>query len=297
MSIIQLLLDSDPSVRRMTQKYLLGTEQVYVSDGWIGNFLSLFDARTQRWGGGIYGPKWISTFYTLRDLMSLEIDPKDPVYQAGLQTLLNNMWKKGHSVEDDVCVVAMMVSMLSYGSYDSEPIEEMMDYLISKQLSDGGWNCSSRSKVSSVHTTLSVLEAYRDYLKFGYSKNLPMLNKQAHQGREYLLNKRLLRRETTGELLFNQVDSAHFPVRWKYDYLRALVYFTSIEYPYDPRLDEALALLKEKMKGGTLGKGTTYSGRLHFKMETETIGKMNTLRGLMVLKHYDPPFYQNCIKG
>jgi len=296
MSIIQILLESDPSVRRMTQKYLLGTEEAYVSEGWIGQFNALFDPSTHRWGGGIYGPKWISTFYTLRDLMSLEVNPKATEYQAGMETLIHNIWNKGHSVKRDVCVVAMLISMICYGDGDGHIVDEMMDYLISKQLSDGGWNCSSGSNVSSVHTTLSVLEAYRDYQHYGYKSHLEVIQMQSSEGRELLLRKHLMRRETTNELLFNQIDTPHFPFRWKYDFLRALFYFTTIKYPYEVRLEEALALLKEKMKKGYLGKGTTYSGLLHFKMETGKIGAMNTLNALRVLKFYAHEYYEAVIK-
>lgn len=298
MKNIDFLLEGDPSVRRLTQKYLLDQETTYTDQGWIHDFLSCFDSEQGTWGNGIYGPKWISTFYTLRDLMSLEIDPKHPIYQEGLQTLIAHMWNPDEFMEDDVCVVAMLVSLLTYGRYDPSPIAEMMQYLIRKQLPDGGWNCVSAYRTalhSSIHTTLSVLEAYRDYEREGYREELERVREQAKEGQEYLLRKRLLRRESDGELIVPYITQFHFPTRWKYDVLRALVYFTSIQYPYDPRMEEALELLREKIKKAYLTKGTTYSGRLHFSMETSRIGRMNTLRGLQVLKYYDPDYYNKLI--
>lgn len=308
MNIIEILLNGDPSVKRMTSKLLLGEDIPYQPNGWIQKFLEAFDSEKNTWGGGIYGPKWISTFYTLRDLMSLEVDPKTPEVQKGLNTLVSHMWHPDVFMEDDVCVVAMLVSMLSYGSYDAKVIDEMMQYLIDTQMHDGGWNCAicwnnakHDPKTSSIHTTLSVLEAYRDYVTYGYTTHRERVRSQTKNGIEYLMRKKLMRREQDGALIFNQIDAYHFPTRWKYDYLRALVYLASVEHTYDPRMAEALSLLKQKIAKGYLGKGTTLSGRRHFDMERSrgdgpsNIGTMNTLRALTVLKFYEPHFYESII--
>jgi hypothetical protein len=53
--------------------------------------------------------------------------------------------------------------------------------------------------------------------------------------------------------------------------------------------------LKNKFKKGYLLKGPTYTGKHHFKMETGKIGTMNTLRGLIVFKKYDPEEYNRII--
>ncbi len=70
--------------------------------------------------------------------------------------------------------------------------------------------------------------------------------------------------------------------------LRALLYFASVRHPFDPRMGEALDLLKTRFKRGYLLRGSAYSGLTHFRMETGRIGRMNTLRGLRVLRQYDP---------
>lgn len=298
MRIVDFLLDSDPAVRRQTQIYLLGEQPLYTTDGWIGEFLSRYDTEKKTWGNGIYGPKWISTFYTMRDLKSLEIDPQHPVYQQGLKTLLEHMWNPDEFVEDDVCVVAMLVGLLTYGKHPERPIEEMIHYLLDQQLSDGGWNCSAvygHSTKSSIHTTLSVLEAFADYEKEGYESLLPAIREQTVAGQAYLLRRNLMRRESNHEIILPYITVFHFPTRWKYDVLRALYYFASINNPYEPALKEGLELLKKKFERGFLTKGPTYSGRIHFPIDTTRIGAMNTLRGLIVLKHYDPDFFHELI--
>ncbi|MFD1032398.1 hypothetical protein [Metaplanococcus flavidus] len=281
MKVMDILLGSDPAVRRQTQLYLLGEENPYSDDGWVGEFLSCYNTETHTWGNGIYGPKWISTFYTMRDLQSLEI-----------------MWNPEEFVEDDVCVVAMFVSLLTYGQHPSQVIDEMIQYLLKWQMPDGGWNCSAvygTSRKSSIHTTLSVLEAYADYEKHGYRNLLPAIKEQIPAGQAYLLRRNLMHRESTNEIILPYIVQFHFPTRWKYDVLRALVYFASIKHPYEPALEEGLELLKKKFEKGYLTKGPTHSGRLHFKMEKNRFGAMNTLRGLMVLKEYDQGFYEDLL--
>ncbi len=297
MTVIDNLMQSDPSVARMTRKYLLGENPDYVEDGWISLFLERFDKNKGTWGNGIYSPKWISTFYTLRDLVSLEIDPEHPIFQKGLDTLEENMWSdKWH--EDDVCVVAMLVSLMTYGKRDAMLVNAMVDYLVDTQIKDGGWNCATRYEStdnSSINTTLSVLEAYRDYEKYGYTKHLKIIHDQLKSGQDYLLKRQLMFRLKNGDLIISYIKDFHFPTRWKYDVLRALCYFASVDYKKVPELSAALSLLNKKFKRGYLLKGPTYTGLHHFKMETGKFGAMNTLRGLMVLKAFEPEHYDEII--
>lgn len=298
MRIIDFLLGSDPAVKRQTEIYLLGKKSPYTEEGWIGEFLSRYDKEEHTWGGGIYGPKWISTFYTMRDLKSLEIDPEHPIYLQGLQTLISHMWNPEEFVEDDVCVVAMLVSLLTYGKQSAAVIDEMIQYLLDMQMPDGGWNCAAvngRSTKSSINTTLSVLEAYADYEKEDYYYLLPVIKEQTQAGQAYLLLRNLMRRESTGEIILPYFVQFHFPTRWKYDVLRALSYFAAIRYPYEPAFDEGLDLLKKKFDKGYLTRGSQYTGRVHFQLETTKIGTMNTLRGLLVLKHFDLEYYNEII--
>jgi hypothetical protein len=296
--LIDWLLTRDPAVARMARKYLLDEETPYVEGGFIRGFLDRFDPATGRWGGGVYSPKWISTFYTLRDLASLEIDPETPAFQRGIDTLLQAIWNPEASVTGDVCVAAMLLSMLLYAGRDVPAIREIVDFLLSVQLSDGGWNCQyRRSAVSSVHTTLSVLEALSERARGEKGEPKKALDAAVRRGQEYLLARRLLRRATTGELIFPHIDAFHFPTRWKYDLLRALVYFTSIDYPYDPRMDEGMDILRERFASGFLSKGSTYAGKVHFPMETARAGAMNTLNGLRVLRAFDPALFAQRING
>lgn len=296
-TLLEWLKTGDPAVRRLTEVHLQGIDSPYVTEGWIKTFLEAFDSKTNTWGNGIYGPKWISTFYTIKDLVSLEIDPKHPIFQAGLKTLVDKMWNHRIWKEDDVCVVAMMASMLCYGHWNGPETDEMIEYLFNHRQPDGGWNCQDHhSDKSSVHTTLSALEAFRDYQEHGYTKHIGNLSSYISSGEAFLLKKRLFLSESTGTPMFASITTFHFPTRWFYDVLKALEYFASVNRDYDERMEPALELLKNRFRKGYLSKGITHSGRLHFSMETGIPGRMNTYRGLKVLKVYKPELYHEFMK-
>lgn len=205
------------------------------------------------------------------------------------------MWDKNTFMEDDICVVAMMVSMLCYAKRDAIVINEMMDYLLKTQMkTDGGWNCASvrhQTIHSSINTTLSVLEAFRDYEYYGYEDKLPLLIEPTKEGIEYLLRKKLYLRETTHEPILSYITDIHFPIRWQYDIYRGLEYLASIKYTLQDNMKDALNILISKFKHGILSKGSKFSGKTHFKLDKDIVIKMNILRGLSILKVYEPMLY------
>lgn len=297
-TLLEHLLSGDPAVKRLTHRYLLDRETPFVTQGWIGAFLERFDPLTDRWGQGIYGPKWISTFYTMRDLAALEIDPLHPIFQRGLDTLLAKLMNPKQAAGHDLCVIAMFASLLTYGQREVSLILPMITCLIEQRQPDGGWNCAAghhKTNKSSIHTTLCVLESFADCEAYGTGSLPDETGSAAESGREYLLRKKLFRRESDQSIILPYITQFHFPPRWKYDVLRALLYFASIRYPIDPRMSEALEILKAQFKRGYLLRGSSYSGLVHFKMETGKIGNMNTLRGLRVLKQYEPALFEQLL--
>lgn len=299
MKLIDYLMESDSSIQSLASKHLLNKDVKVKNSEIIEAYLSHFDHKTHKFGEGIYSPKWISTFYTLRDLTQFNIDYKNPIFQKGIDTLISHMWNKDNFIEDDICVVAMLVSLCTYARKGTEIIDSMMDYLIqTHQIDDGGWNCACTrhdTKKSSINTTLSALEAFRDYECFGYTNKLHCVEPLKQSGIEYLLRKKLYLRETTQTPIFKYIKDIHFPVHWQYDIYRALEYLASIKYPYDTRMEQALEILKQSFKKGLVPRGKSFSGKTHFKLKTEDVIKINTIRGLSILKVYDPKMYQELV--
>ncbi|MGD9909819.1 MAG: hypothetical protein AB7U79_04340 [Candidatus Izemoplasmatales bacterium] len=309
MNVIDWLLSGDASIARLTKKYLLEEEVLYTNVGWITQYLSFYNHEHKQWanglnktegpfGHGIYSPKWISTFYTLRELTLLEINPEDPIYQEGMKTLLHFFWNKDLYQVKDICVVGMLLSMVIYAQCDQQYITEMVDYLIYNQVFDGGFNCESRSHQvhsSSIHTTLSVLEGFEALIQSDYIFDKQVIFKIKKEAEAFLLRKRLMRRESNNEIIQSYIVHFHYPTRWKYDVLKALIYFANSNHPYDTRFDEAMSLLKKRIMKGKLPKGPFHSGLLFFPLDSENVARMNSLRGLIVLKKYDFAFYQSLL--
>lgn len=303
MTIIDWLLIQNPTLQRLTKIHLLNQSIPYQSDGYIGDYLALFDHKTNQWGGGVYSPKWISTHYTSMELMYYEMDPLDPIFQSALDTVLSHEWgnhgmyqKKVHV---DQCVAAMLLNLSTYGRRNDPQINEIIDYLLDYSMPDGGWNCAwerhPKTIIGSVHTTLSVLEAFHQTLKNGYTYRRDELIIAMNRGVELLLSRELYKTKKTNLPIHPSMTKGTFPPRWKYDILRALEFLVTINYPKDSRMDDAINLLKTQMKGPFMPKGSQIPGLLHFQLESGRFGGFNTLRMLKVLKKYEPETYQNLI--
>ena len=299
MNVIDYLMIGDPVIQRLTRKYLLGERVTYSDDGYIGRYIDLFDMKKGLWCNAVYSKKWISTHYTLLELMYMEIRPSHKVYQRAIKVLLHRMWDLPKQVKkrkyQDMCVSGMMMSMACYGKIKDPKMDEIVNYMLINRMTDGGWNCGwdqiPPPSISSVHTTMTMLEAIRDYLKNGYTYNAQELEKAMQAGIEVLLERELFKSFKDGTPLYRGILNPTYPPRWKYDTLRALEFLASIKYPYDPRMDEALDDLKKHMKGPLVRRGSQHSGLTHFQLEDEAFGRFNTLRMLKVLKQYDKAYY------
>jgi hypothetical protein len=164
---------------------------------------------------------------------------------------------------------------------------------------DGGWNCrwdsGDNPNISSVHTTICVLEGLYEFVKNKYTYRLEDVKQSIEKGVECLLSRHLILNKKTNQELHHSMTTYHYPPRWKYDYLRVLELLASMDYPYDVRMDDALDLLKKDMTQGRLKRGQRIPGLIHFKLEETQYGRFNTLRGLKVLKCYEPNLYQSYI--
>lgn len=297
MTVLEWLISGEPSVSRLVRKNLIEEPIDMSVNGWVERYLSLYDKDKRQWGKGVYSPKWDSTFYTLLELTELEVPKDNPIFQDGIKHLIELVWTKYRSW-GDICMTAMMISMGVYAGIEEHNIQQMTSYILKHQLPDGGFNCQSVKREvhsSSIHTTLSCLIAFSDLKQSHYSIDFEKIRKIEKESREFLLRKHLFRRETNHDVIQKQIIYFHYPTRWKYDVLKVLVYFAKEKVPFDPRMEEGLLLLKKRFNKGKLPKGPVIEGRLHFQLEGEDVSRMNTYRGLLVLKEYDPELYINIL--
>ncbi|HBY09556.1 MAG TPA: hypothetical protein DEH22_17880 [Chloroflexi bacterium] len=304
--ILDWLLKGDPAVIWQVQRDLLdepvdifeATRQRLSTEGWVAQFLSYQDPEGT-WGGGLYGPKWLSTTYTLLTLRRLGLPPNHPQAQKGCQLLLDGGYMPDEGINyirnpkihhSETCITGMVLSLLAYFRYADERLPNIAAHLLRQQMPDGGWNCRSYEgdTHSSFHTTLSTMEGLWEYEKtFGLQSEIGAARARAH---EFLWRHRIYRSHRTGEIFDCKMTGLSFPPRWRYDLLRVLDYFWDCNAPRDPRTTEGVELLRSKQrKDGTWPLNSGMSGRFYFHMEK--IGqpsRMNTLRALRVLKWWQP---------
>ena len=298
--ILAWLLAGDPSIQWQVQRDLMSEEpHVYeknrsamINQGWGKRLLAEQDANGG-WGGGLYGPKWISTHYTLICLARLGLPPTNPQARAGCQYYLDNTYYEpdgGINISasydySETCVTGTTLNFLSYFKLPDPRLEPITDHLLRQQMADGGWNCESYKGAthSSFHTTISVLEGL-----FSYQQNIrddPRITPARELAHEFLLQHKLLRSHRTGEIVNPKMTRFPFPPRWFYDILRALDYFQMVNADLDDRFIDAIELLQKKRnKDHTWNQYRGPSGRIYFNFEEAgKPGRMNTLRAFRVL--------------
>lgn len=295
MDVLGWLLESDPSIRWQVMRDLLDApDDEYLAErrlvartGWGARFLPL-QAKNGLWGGGDYSPKWISTTYTLLDLRHLGVDPAAPLVRTAVSRVEENItsgrmnWPF-FSYRGETCVTGMILALSSYFNVENEGV---VDFLLDKQHQDGGWNCETDSNRSSFNTTTSVIEGLLEFERNRSAE--PSITAARERAHEYLLDRKLMRRLSTGELINPRWRLFSFPPRWFYDVLRGLDYLRLAGVPVDDRWDEALDLVESKRrKDGRWNLQNPHRGRVHFEMEDGAgrPSRWNTLRAMRVLKY------------
>jgi len=191
------------------------------------------------------------------------------------------------SGEVEPCINGRVVAL---GTYFDQNVDAIVARLLVEQLKDGGWNCEveNGSVRSSFATTINVLEGLLAHERATGGSRESIAAR--HQGEEYLLERKLFRRKSTGEVVNPAWLRFSFPTRWNYDVLRGLDYFRSVGDAPDSRVDEAVNLLRSKRQSdGTWLLENTRPGKAYFALEDGDgrSSRWNTLRALRVLRWYD----------
>jgi len=312
MATLDWLLDSDPAIRWQVLRDIvhapaevIAEERARVAtEGWGSRLLEL-QGEDGRWAGGAcfparsfmqpdeyQGQPWISTLPTLQLLHDFGVDPRsDRVRRAVEQVKDHCRWEHAgqpfFSGEVEPCINGRTVTL---GIYFDQDVDDVVARLLGEQLEDGGWNCDAEfgSVRSSFATTINVLEGLLAHERAtgGSAESIAA----RRRGEEYLLERKLFRRKSTGEVVNPAWLQFSFPIHWHYDVLRALEYFRSIGDVPDPRMDEAIDLLRSKQQtDGTWLLENTHPGKVHFALEDGDgrPSRWNTLRALRVLRWYE----------
>jgi len=295
--IIDWLLDADPSIRWQVMRDLTETPADIVAaersrvaaEGWGARLLDQQRPDGQ-WGDGVTTPFWWSNMYTLVFLRDLGIDPANERVQGAIDLVRRNVtWGPWHGNspffegEVEPCINGRVVAL---GAYFGGRSDRLVDRLLSEQLADGGWNCQAPPSVhSSFHTTICVLEGLLAF-EHAFGATTPVTDARG-RGQEYLLERRLLRRLSTGEIINPAWTRFAFPTLWHYDVLRALDYLRAAGVGPDARIEEAVAIVLERRHDdGRWPLDVRHRNTIHEEM-AGAVGEPNrwiTLRALRVLR-------------
>jgi hypothetical protein len=305
--VVQWLLDSDPSIRWQVMRDLLGAsaedvgaERARVATEGAGATLLALQGTDGRWSGAAWNRGWNSTMHVLLLLRDMGLDPASDHACRALSLVRDRVTWKGCGPRDcdgnaffegevEPCINGQAAAV---GAYFGQDVRGIIDRLLAEQLPDGGWNCeaSNGSTRSSFNTTICVLEALLAYERA--TGGSPKVREARLRGQEYLLDRRLFHRLSTGEVIERDRKGGWawtrfaFPTWWHYDVLRGLEYLRSAGVAYDERLASAIELVASKREGdGFWPMEACYPGVMLVKLDGDEglPSRWNTLRALRVL--------------
>jgi hypothetical protein len=328
-AVIDWLLDpehSDPAIRWQVMRDLLDAPQSewaaerakVETEGWGARLLALEDEDGQ-WAGGAHfpadfdwrGPEaqrgpdgrmatqpWTATSHSLSLLREFGLDPSSERAQRAVELIgANARWDEGGQPywegEVEPCINGQVVANGTYFGVDMSPVVER---LVKERLDDGGWNCEAQSGSvrSSFGTTINVLEGLLEYERA--TGGTPESREARRSGEEYLLERALFRRLSTGEPADERFLLFAHPNRWRYDVLRALDYFRSAATltgaAPDPRLGEAIDHVRSRrLEDGTWPLEWSPPGRVWFEVDDGEgePSRWVTLRAMRVLRWWQAP--------
>ena len=300
-SVMRWLLDSDPAIRWQVMQDLIGEPADVVAaersrvavEGWGAEFLGQ-QRPDGNWGDGIPS-HWRSNLFTLLLLRGLGLDAaSEPARRAVGRVRDRVTWgpEFGDSPffegEVEPCINGGVVAL---GAYFGETSDRLVDRLLSEQLGDGGWNCEAErgSVRSSFHTTICVLEGLLEYEKArGATAAVGDARARAH---EYLLERRMFRRLSSGEVIDPRWTRFTFPTMWHYDVLRGLDYLRRAGVKPDDRVAEAVGRVAERRQpDGRWLLDEPHRDAIHdLEGEAGQASRWITLRALRVLDWHSVP--------
>jgi len=316
-ALIGWLLDSDPALRWQVERDLLdappevwtATRARVAAEGFGARLLALQDPDGQ-WAGGAFfpgdfdftgpeaaegaGQPWTATTWSLNSLREWGVDAS-VLTDTAERLAANSRWEYDDlpywGGEVDCCINAWT---LANGVWLGADVEGLAGWFVEHRMADGGWNCEwvEGSTRSSVDSTLNALKGLLAHEAATGGSHETRAARRA--GEEYLLERGLMRRLSTGEVIAPWVTRFAYPFRWFYSVLNAADHFRASSLldggSPDPRMGEAIeAIRSERQPDGTWLQARRHPGRVWFEVDVPAgePSKWLTLSGARVLTWWD----------
>jgi hypothetical protein len=305
---VDWLLDSDPAIRWQAVRDLtdasaqvIAHERTRVAREGVGAAILAQQENDGSWRRPD-APVWLPTLFTFLLLRATGVERTDVAVESAVARAETNLrwndqdcWELraaelgGNPFFEGEVEPCINGGVLALGGYFGRPTKSLALRLEREQLADGGWNCEApKSARSSFHTTICVLEGLLEYERATGAE--AEIAKARKRGEEYLLERGLFRRLSTGKVANHEFLEFAFPPRYHYDVLRALDYFRAAGAVPDSCMKDAVEIVKNKRQSdGRWHLDASYDEALALPLN-ETIGepsRWNTLRALRVLRWYE----------
>jgi hypothetical protein len=216
-SVIGWLLDGDPAIRWQVLRDLtdappgeVAGERARVEyDGWGARLLAVEDPDglwdggacfPASWAGGEPGQPWTATMHSLQTLQLLGLDPaSQPARRAIGLVAENGRWEHaGQRFFDGEVEPCIDGRTIETGAYFGVDVAAVVERILAGRLADGGWNCEAErgSVRSSFDTTINVLDGLAEFERAAGGSE--QVHTARGSGEEYLLERGLFRRKSTG---------------------------------------------------------------------------------------------------
>src|SRR5438445_560480 len=286
--VVEWLLDSDPAMRWQVMRDLIDAPDDEVAaenarvatEGW-GARLSALQRQDGNWDKSIPArltsaeaiswwkslpperqgtlfPEWTSTAWSLMLLRAFGLDPTGAEARQAVRRVREHVaWEHDgepfFAGEVEPCINGNVVAL---GAYFGERVHRIVDRLLEYERATGG---------------------------------SPEVSAARLRGQEYLLERRMLRRLSTGDVIDSAFTQFSYPTYWHYDVLRGLDYMRAADAAKDERMTDAIDLVESKCDAeGRWPLENPHPGRMHFTLD-EGEGRpsrWNTLRAMRVLRWY-----------
>ncbi|GAA2224369.1 hypothetical protein GCM10010413_17830 [Promicromonospora sukumoe] len=267
------------------------------------------------------GQPWTATTWSLNTLREWGLDPevlreRDTVRLIGVNTRWEYDDLPYWDGEVDACINGFT---LANGVWLGADVRGLADWFVAHQMDEGGWNCewvegSTRASVRSTLNSLKGLLVYEEATSgtsgtsgtegaggTGSTAGSDAVRQAQARAEEYLLERHLVRRLTTGEPVADWVFRLAYPFRSFYDVLSATDYFRAAsllrDTPPDARLAEAVeAVRAQRQPDGTWLQARRHPGRVWFEVDVDAgqPSKWLTFHAARVLGWWDDSVHGSC---
>src|SRR5919112_3417517 len=269
MTVVEWLLDSDPAIRWQVLRDLtdasphqVAAERARVAhEGWGGRLLALQGVDGLWDGGALFpashpggepGQPWTTTMHSLQTLQIFGLDPASEAARRAIRLVAEHgRWEHaGQRYFDGEVEPCINGRTMETGAYFGVDVAAIVERILGERLDDGGWNCEveNGSVRSSFDTTINVLDGLLEFERA--TGGSTAVREARRSGEEYLLERGLFRRKSTGEVVDPAYLDFAFPYYWRYDALRALDYFRRSGAKPDSRMSEAVEVVRSKRQPG-----------------------------------------------